>query len=190
MFNKSLKTLRKWSRILHRDIGYFFIFTSLIYGISGIALNHMGDWNPNYSVELKHFTTELDLRNSPDVKNNILELLNAIDNSNNYKKHYYPNNNQLKIFLKGGSSIMVNVVNGKGTAEYLKKRPVFYQSNFLHYNPNRIWTLFSDAFAAALILFSITSLFMVKGKKGIMGRGGIYLALGIIIPIIFLMFYL
>ena len=185
-----MKTLRKWSRILHRDIGYFFIFTSLIYGISGIALNHMSDWNPNYSVELKHFTTNLDLGNTSFAKTNILKLLDNVDDSNNYKKHYYPNKNQLKIFLKGGSSIIVNVDNGNGTAEYLKKRPVFYESNFLHYNPNRLWTWFSDAFAAALILFSITSLFLVKGKKGIKGRGGIYLVLGIIIQIVFLMFYL
>jgi len=47
----------------------------------------------------------------------------------------------------------------------------------LHYNPNKIWTWFSDVFAGALILFALTSLFMVKGKKGIMGRGGIYTAL-------------
>jgi len=185
-----MKIVRKWSRILHRDIGYFFIFTSLIYGISGIALNHMSDWNPNYSVVVNHFTTTLDLDNSSVVKDNILKLLDDIDDSDNYKKHYYPNDNQLKIFLKGGSSVMVNVNSGKGMAEYLKRRPIFYESNFLHYNPNRLWTWFSDAFAAALILFSITSLFMVKGKNGIIGRGGIYLALGILIPIIFLMFYL
>lgn len=190
MSKKSMKWLRKWSRILHRDIGYFFIFTSLIYGISGIALNHMSDWNPNYSVEIKDFETSLMLSNNANVKNNILKLLDEIDDRDNYKKHYYPNDNKLKIFLKGGSSIMVNINSGKGMAEYLKRRPIFYESNFLHYNPNRLWTWFSDAFAAALILFAITSLFMVKGKKGIRGRGGIYLALGIIIPIVFLMFYL
>jgi len=62
--------------------------------------------------------------------------------------------------------------------------------NYLHYNPNKIWMWFSDIFAGALILFSITSLFMLKGKKGIIGRGGIYMVLGIIIPILFLMYYL
>jgi len=96
----------------------------------------------------------------------------------------------LKIFLKGGSSILINTRSGKGRAEYLKRRPVFYEVNYLHYNPNRIWTWFSDAFAAALIIFAITSLFMLKGKKGIIGRGGIYTLLGIIIPILFLIFYM
>ena len=85
---------------------------------------------------------------------------------------------------------MVDINSGHGEVEYLKRRPVFYESNYLHYNPNRIWTWFSDAFAAALILFAITSLFMVKGKKGIKGRGGIYTALGIIIPILFLIMYM
>lgn len=185
-----MKWLRKWSRILHRDIGYFFIGTTLIYAISGIALNHMSDWNPNYFVELKDFKTDLDLKNNDKIKDNILNLLDEVDNRKNYKKHYYPNNNRLKIFLKGGSSITVNVRSGRGMAEYLKRRPVFYESNYLHYNPNRLWTWFSDAFAGALILFSITSFFMVKGKKGIKGRGGIYTLIGFIIPLLFLLYYL
>lgn len=182
--------LRKWSRILHRDIGYFFIGTSIIYGISGIALNHLSDWNPNYSVELKEFTTDINLENSSVIKNNITKLLDEVDDSKNYKKHYYPNENTLKIFLRGGSSIVIDINNGKGIAEYLKRRPIFYETNYLHYNPNRLWTWFSDIFAAALILFAITSLFMVKGKKGIIGRGGIYALLGILIPLLFLMYYL
>ena len=185
-----MKQLRKWSRILHRDIGYFFIGTTLIYGLSGIALNHMSDWNPNYSVEVNRFTTPINLEKTTSTKKQILLLLDEIDNRDNYKKHYYPNSNTIKIFLKGGSSIMVNINSGEGYAEYLKRRPVFYEVNYLHYNPNRIWMWFSDIFAGALILFAITSFFMVKGKKGITGRGGIYTALGILIPILFLIFYM
>ena len=73
LFN--MKNLRKWSRILHRDIGFFFIGTTLIYAISGIALNHLSDWNPNYSVENKHFKTDIHLENNASVKNNILLLV-------------------------------------------------------------------------------------------------------------------
>ena len=185
-----MKQLRKWSRILHRDIGYFFIGTTLIYGLSGIALNHMSDWNPNYSVEVNQFTTAINLEKTTSIKKQVLLLLDEIDNRDNYKKHYYPNSNTIKIFLKGGSSIMVNIKNGKGYAEYLKRRPIFYEVNYLHYNPNKIWMWFSDIFAGALILFAITSFFMVKGKKGITGRGGIYTALGILIPLLFLIFYM
>ena len=66
---------------------------------------------------------------------------------------------------------------------------MFYEVNYLHYNPNDWWMWFSDIFAAALIFLAITSFFMVKGKKGATGRGGIYIALGFIIPIIFLIIF-
>lgn len=184
-----MKKIRKWSRILHRDMGFFFIGTTLIYAISGISLNHMSDWNPNYSVNLKEFNTSINLINNANIKENILLLLDDIDTRKNYKKHYYPNQNKIKIFLKGGSSVVVNLKSGNGITEYLKKRPLFFEVNYLHYNPNRFWTWFSDIFAAVLILFALTSLFMVKGKKGIKGRGAIYTILGFLIPLIFLLIY-
>ena len=183
-----MKQLRKWSRILHRDIGFFFIGTTIIYGLSGIALNHLNDWNPNYTVEIQDFNTEIDLSKSSNTKTNVVKLVEELDNKNNLRKFYYPQKNLIKIFLKGGSNIIVNTNTGQGRAEFLKKRAVFHQVNFLHYNPNSWWMWFSDIFAGALILFAITAMFMVRGKKGIVGRGGIYTIAGIIIPILFLIF--
>jgi hypothetical protein len=181
-----MKFIRRWSRILHRDLGYFFIGTSLIYGLSGIALNHLKDWNPNYSVEIKEFTTDINLYKTPQIKNNITFLLDDLSNSNLYKTHVYMESDLLKIYLKGGSTVLVNTESGQGRAEFLKKRPVFYEVNFLHYNPNEWWMWFSDIFAGGLIFLALSSFFMVKGKKGIWGRGGIYTLIGIIIPILFL----
>jgi len=184
-----MKFIRKWSRILHRDIGFFFIGASIIYGLSGIALNHLRDWNPNYKVERVAVETDLSLGRTPQLKANILKFLDAVNDRDNYKSHYFPDAQYLKIFLAGGSSIVMNVETGRGTAEYLVKRPVFYQSNYLHYNPNNWWMWFSDIFAGALIFLAISSVFMVRGKKGVWGRGGIYLAAGIIIPVLFLIFF-
>jgi hypothetical protein len=93
------------------------------------------------------------------------------------------------VFLKGGSTLVVNTNTGQGRAEFLKKRPVFYEVNYLHYNPNAWWMWFSDLYAVALIFLSLTSFFIVKGKKGAWGRGGIYIAIGVLIPIIFLMIF-
>lgn len=184
-----MKVLRKWSRVLHRDIGFFFIGASIIYGLSGIALNHLQDWNPNYAVQIDFFETDVPLLKSNEIKHNILTLLDEIDNRDNYKSHYYPDKDLLKIFLSGGSSVLVNAETGEGRAEFLKKRPIFYDVNYLHYNPNNWWMWFSDIFAGALIFLAISSIFIVRGKKGAWGRGGIYMALGIIIPILFLIFF-
>ena len=183
-----MKWLRRWSRILHRDIGYFFIGASLIYGISGIALNHLNDWNPSYSVELNHFTTTLALDKGV-LRSVIDQLIEEQGKGLNYKSHYYPEGHLLKVFLKGGSTIIVNTISGNGTAEFLERRAVFYEVNYLHYNPNAWWMWFSDIFAGALIFLAITSFFIVKGWKGAWGRGGAYIALGIIIPIVFLIIF-
>jgi hypothetical protein len=184
-----MKMLRKWSRILHRDIGFFFVGASIIYGLSGIALNHLKEWNPNYVVNRESVETSIPLKKSTTAKENILKFLDDIKQKDNYKSHYYPEPGYLKIFLSGGSSVIMNTDTGEGVAEYLNRRLVFYHVNFLHYNPNAWWKWFSDIYAGALILLAITSIFMVRGKKGAWGRGGVYIALGIILPIVFLIIF-
>ncbi len=184
-----MKRLRKWSRILHRDIGFFFMGTTLVYAISGIALNHRSDWNPNYSVTLEEVQTDIDLSKSNDSKTAVMLFLKELGQEKDYRKHYYPSPTNIKIFLKGGSSVIIDTKSGKGQAEYLKKRPLFYQINYLHYNPNNWWKWFSDIFASTLIILVISAMFMIKGKKGFLGRGGIYAILGLLFPIIFLIIF-
>ena len=181
-----MKQLRRWGRIIHRDFGYIFFGATVIYALSGLALNHLSDWNPNYSVELKEFTTRLDLKKSAQLEENILLLLDDVADRDDYKKYYYPSSEQIKIFLSGGSSVVVDLATGKGYAEFLKKRTLFYHVNYLHYNPHKWWTWFSDIFCGALIILAVTGLILVKGKKGITGRGAWLTALGIIVPLLFL----
>lgn len=177
--------LRKWSRILHRDIGFFFVGASIIYGISGIALNHLNDWNPNYFVSVKKYNSSSHFKEGASKKD-IAQWVTKQDTKGKYKTHYYPQKNKAKIYLTNNTTLFLDLNNGNVVMEKLKRRPIFYQSNLLHYNPNVWWTWFSDTFAISLILFAITGILMIKGKKGITGRGGIYVALGILIPIIIL----
>jgi hypothetical protein len=183
-----LKTvLRKWNNILHRDIGYFFFGVTIIYGLSGIALNHkvINKWNAGYIVNFKEFKTELDLTDSINQETTINKLLSELGEKENFKKFYFPNENQLKIFLEDGS-ILIDTKTGIGEIETLKKRPVFNQVNYLHYNPSRWWMYFSDLFAGSLMFLAITGLFVIKGKNGIKWRGLILASAGLIIPILFL----
>ena len=178
---------RKWNRAIHRDLGYFFFAASVIYGISGIAINHINDWNPNYiitnkSIELGHPLP------SKISKQEEIDLLEKYDEDDSYKKHYYPNPETLKIFLNGGSAL-IDVTTGSGQVEKIKRRPLFHGFNFLHYNPGKWWTLFSDAYAIGLVILSVTGLFILKGKNGITRRGAIITILGIIIPVVFLLIY-
>ena len=38
-------------RTIHRDLGYFLTALVCIYSISGLAVNHIEDFNPNYAME-------------------------------------------------------------------------------------------------------------------------------------------
>nr|MCU0409567.1 hypothetical protein [Bacteroidales bacterium] len=51
--------ISKLNRITHRDIGYLIAGLTIIYALSGIALNHKHDWNPNYVFENKSFKTSV-----------------------------------------------------------------------------------------------------------------------------------
>ena len=182
--------LRKWNRILHRDLGYIFFGMSIIYGLSGIALNHLDDWNPDYIIRTGEMTLKELPVPGPVSKEQAQGLVNQIDENFHYRSHFFPQENILKIFLKQGSAT-INLNSGYTRTEVLKKRPVFREVNFLHYNkPKKLWTWFSDAFALALILMAVTGLFMIQGKKGITGRGAWLTSLGIIIPAVFLLLYL
>ena len=179
---------RKWNRVLHRDIGFLFFGMTIIYALSGITLNHLADWNPNYVIVHKDVHWNRDASDEI-TKENILQFLRDQDEETNYKQHYFPDPQRLKIFLKGGN-VNVNLTTGHATIEKLTRRPLFFQMNFLHYNPKRLWTWFSDIFCVALALIAVTGLFIIKGKKGITGRGAVLTSIGIIVPVIFLLAYL
>ncbi|MBI9035284.1 MAG: PepSY-associated TM helix domain-containing protein [Bacteroidales bacterium] len=180
------KVWRKWFRILHRDLGFIFFGMTIIYSLSGIAINHLKDWNPNYIIETKNFDLEKKYSANELSREEVIDILSHINQDKEYKKHFYPSSGNVKVFLKGGS-VLLNLKTGKGYLELIKRRPLFNDMNYLHYNPIKWWTWFSDIFAVGLILLAITGLFLIKGKKGLKGRGGLYTAIGIIIPIIFLM---
>ena len=187
---KTKNKLRKWNNIIHRDIGYFFFGLTIIYAISGIAMNHkvMGHWNPEYIIVNKNFHTKIDVKKNSITDEKILNLLAELGEKNNLKKYYYSNDTTLKIYIKSGI-IIINTKTGEGILDTAKKRPVFKQFNFLHYNPNIWWTFFSDIYATALLLLAITGLFVIRGKKGIKWRGAIIASIGLLIPILFLIIF-
>lgn len=177
---------RKWNRVIHRDFGYFFFGMTIIYALSGIALNHVNDWNPNYIIT--SYTVQVDGLPGDLDKEQVEGLLASIGEEGRYKKHFYPRDNYLKVFIEGGT-FEINTSTGRGYVEKIRRRPVFHQVNYLHYNPSKWWTYFSDLYSVALLLLAITGLFILKGKLGIKGRGAWLTALGVIIPLIFLWYY-
>lgn len=183
---------RKWNRWLHRELGYLFFGMTIIYGLSGIALNHhvARHWNPGIISRSESYTYSRSLTKSEVDRNTIEEILELTGEKKSYKQYYFPNSEHIMIYLKGGH-IDVVLPTGEIIVTRVRNRPVFSEVDYLHYNkPKKLWTWFSDLFALALILMAISGLLMVRGKKGITGRGGVLTIIGILIPLIFLTIYL
>ncbi len=178
---------RKYNRAIHRDLGYFFFVMTVIYGLSGIAVNHIGDWNPNYVVS-HHLVNYGEPIHRNISKEEVINLLDKYGEGDSYKKHFFPNNNLLKVFIDGGS-MLVNVNTGQGEIEKISRRPIFHAVNYLQYNPKKWWTWFSDAYAVALVLLALSGLFILKGKNGITRRGAWLTIAGILVPVVFLILY-
>ncbi len=174
---------RKWNNILHRNLGYFFFGVIIIYSVSGIALNHLKDWNPSYIVENKHIQINNLENYLPISSESIKNILTSNKIDLKYKTHYKPNTHSIKIFLEGGS-LNIDLNTKSAIFESVRRRPVFYQFNYLHYNPGKLWTWFSDFFALALIIISVTGLFVIKGKNGIKKRGIIIVGIGLLVTLI------
>lgn len=175
---------RKWNKAIHRDLGYIFFAMTVIYSISGIAVNHLHEWNPNYKITFQNVQFEGDLLRETINKDRVKTFVEELG-SGRYKKHYFPKEDQLKIFIEGGN-IVIDLNNGEGFLEKVERRPILHAVNYLHYNPGKWWTLFSDIFAGALILLAFSGLFILRGKNGITRRGAVLVTLGIVLPLLYL----
>ncbi len=177
---------RKWNRAIHRDFGYFFFGMTIIYALSGIAINHRDDWNPNYiivekQIDVGPIKTRLD-------REEVLELLKPFGEHRDYRRHFYPNPERLKVFLNGGT-VIINTETGFGFIEKTKRRPVFREMNYLHYNPVKYWTWYSDIFSGALVILALSGILIPRGGDGITARGAWLTLLGIAIPLVYLIIY-
>lgn len=183
--------IRKWVRILHRDIGYLAVGLTIAYAISGVAVNHVDEWNPNYIIEKSKYNIQPIDDSKFTSDNDLAEfILIKINEEQKFKTTFRPDPTKFKIFLEN-NTIEVNLKNGIVEQEKVKNRPIFKEVNFLHLNhPKKLWTYVADVYAVALAFLAITGLFMIKGKNGIKGRGAWITGIGLLIPILFLLVYL
>jgi hypothetical protein len=160
----------------------------LIYSISGIALNHLHQWNPNYIISRVEVQATLPSDTAMITKDFLSEILMNYGEKK-LLSHYYPKKDELKAFVPNGS-LTLKLSSGQGVLEKIQRRPFFKELNFLHYNKSRKWwTWFSDFFAVSLIAITITGLFILKGRNGITRRGAVLVIAGLILPILALIVF-
>lgn len=182
MFKWSKKKIRKLNIATHRDLGYFFSSLILVYCISGIALNHVDDWNPDFILKKDTVLIEKKYTDKEVGTKEIMKFSKLVGEES-YKVFDFPTSDQVKIYYNN-ASLHVYLNQNKAIYEQVFKRPVFYQANVLHRNSLKGWKWASDIFAFLLIVINVTGLFILKGKHGISGRGKWLIAAGTLPPVI------
>lgn len=178
LYNKN--SMRKWMRQLHRDIGILMIGVALVYGISGILLNHMNGKNPSYSTIEEQVQLPADL-DKPMLKKKWSEQ-NGVPQINQIAK---VDETHIRLLFNGGIGIY-NTKSGLLEYEFHKRKPVAYYVNKLHYSHVKGWTVMADVFAGSLIFLALSGILMLplKGSKGV--KRVLLLIIGILIPIVYI----
>ncbi|MCG8477356.1 MAG: PepSY-associated TM helix domain-containing protein [Cytophagales bacterium] len=179
-WSKFKSKIRKVFRWIHRDFGYLITGLTLMYALSGLAVNHLDHWDPSYVLSREE--VQLTDFNPNDVKTSVEQIGDHI----RYRKHYKQKNGKLKVYVKSGT-ILLDPAARIAKVELVTRRPLFYWMNRLHYNRDQHWIWFADSFSVLLIVVTLTGIFLVKGKNGISKRGLWLTLLGLAIPVIFLL---
>lgn len=186
--NKELVTkIRRLNIATHRDLGYFFSSLIIIYCISGLALNHVNDWNADFIIKKDTVTIARQYSKAEVTSTIVTDIGKAIGEAK-YKVYDFPTDDQVKIYYDN-ASLHLNLTTKKGVYERVTRRPGIFQSNLLHRNSIKGWKYVADVFAVMLIVLSVTGLFVLKGKKGIGGRGKCWIAAGLLPPLIALIIF-
>jgi hypothetical protein len=64
--------VRVWIRSLHRDAGYLVVGLTFVYALSGLAVNHIADWDPNFTQTKREFHVDLPAGADDDAIANVV----------------------------------------------------------------------------------------------------------------------
>jgi hypothetical protein len=171
-------------RSLHRDMGYLAVGLTFVYALSGLAVNHIPDWDPNYQSFRK--THELRMELPADNTAAARLITEKLGVRSPVRSVYRPVPDQLEIQLANGA-IHANPLTGHVVEEGQKPRFFLRAANWLHLNRGKkAWRLFADAYAAGLLLLAISGMFMLPGKNGMRGRGALLVGIGVALPVLYL----
>lgn len=174
-------TWRRLNRAVHRDAGYLVAGLTLLYAISGVAVNHKEDWNPSWNLapEIRRFDP------IPVTDRETMEaaLVKALALPGPPRASFRRAPERIELYYEGWT-VEADVTEGVATTTRPRARPVLRDANYLHLNePKGAWTWLADAYAILLGTLAVTGLFVLRGRHGLAGRGK-WLFLAGLVPIV------
>lgn len=176
---------RHWNVVLHRDLGYAVAALTVVYAVSGIAVNHADQWNPNYRIAREEQRFEPIAVGEREVM--VAELVKKLDLKELPKESFRSRPDSLELFYDGWS-VKADATAGVAVIERPRGRFLLRGFNALHLNEAKgLWTWVADLFAVALAFLAIGGVLIPRGKKSLAGHGKYWVLLGLAVPVGFLL---
>jgi hypothetical protein len=177
------KRWRGWLRAVHRDFGYIAVSFTVIYAVSGLAINHLKDWDPNFVASERSLTiapVPAELSDDEAVKR-------VTDATGTGKPDdVFRAGDEIRLSYSNGTQVTAIGDTGQVTVQARKARFFLRVANWLHYNRGKkAWTYVADIYAVMLLYLAISGIFMIKGRLGLKWRGAMLITAGIAVPAIY-----
>lgn len=180
--------MRRWLRAIHRDLGYLCVGLTFVYAISGLAVNHIEDWEPNQRTVTGEASINIAKGDSPEAiaKRAAAQVLGSqavVDPSS-----IYADETGLE-FVSDQTRFFVDRQGSTLRWERDEDRFFIKTANWLHLNRGKAaWTYIADAYAVGLLLLALSGMWMIPGRRGFWGRGMVLVALGAAVPVLYVHF--
>jgi uncharacterized protein len=185
--------IRRYLRALHRDSGYLAVGLTFVYAASGLAVNHIADWDPNFTQIDRTVPVALDpalshvrlTEDAPASRRVATATMRALGRDDAVKDVYAVDDSHVDVTLEG-TMLYVDVGRGLVREEGQRERFLLRLANWLHLNRGKkAWTAIADGYAVLLLFLATSGLFMLPGKLGLLGRGAILTGVGALVPILY-----
>jgi hypothetical protein len=174
------KRWRAWLRALHRDTGYLAIGFTVIYALSGIAMNHIDDWDPNFhATETTRTIAPIADELSDEEAGRRVATAAGIPG---VPSDVYRAGDEVRLSYPSG--VKVTAIGDTLTIQTRRDRLFFRVADWLHATRGkRAWRYIADAYAVLLLYLAVSGLFMIKGRLGLRWRGATLVAVGLAAPL-------
>ena len=91
-----------------------------------------------------------------------------------------------ELVFDGDTQVIVTLQSGAVLERGRQSRPLIRVANWLHLNRGKkAWTYVADTYAVFLLFLAGSGILMIPGKKGFKGRGWLFVAAGIALPVLY-----
>jgi hypothetical protein len=144
----------------------------------------LGDLSPSRRAALRAAPTSL---SDAEAARLVTVVGGALGYQSPPRNYFWRGPARLMVFYGEGDREVVEYSPTTGVAELVVRRDrvLLRDLNYLHLNESRgWWTWLADGYGVLLLFLAVSGALIVRGRRGLTGRGGVLLTVGVAIPLL------